>query len=98
MEMTIRKSNEDFAFFSALFIECFIKLVMKEDDTVQEHVAACTTTQRVCTSCNKRYDNLKLKCDAEYEILFFLILDQSIDTRILHISAYCNVLEFLQHI
>ena len=64
MEMTIKKSNKDFTFFRALFIEYLIEMVMKEDDTVQEHVAASTTTQIVCFSCKKRYDSLKFKCDA----------------------------------
>ena len=64
MEMIIKKSNEDFAFFRALFIEYIIEMVMKEDDTVQKHVAASTTTKRVCISCKKRYDILKFKCDA----------------------------------
>ena len=61
--MIIKKSNEYFAFFRALFIECIIEMVMKED-TVQKHVAASTTTKRVCISCKKRYDILKFKCDA----------------------------------
>ena len=53
MEMIIKKSNEDFVFFRALFIEYLIEMVTKEDDTVQKHVTASTTTQRVCISCKK---------------------------------------------
>ena len=64
MEMIIKKSNDNFAFFRDLFIEYLIEMVMKEDDTVQKHVAASTATQRVCISCKKRYDILKFKCDA----------------------------------
>ena len=64
METIIKKSNEDFAFFWALFIEYLIEMVMKEDDTVQKHVTASTTTQTVCISCKKKYDILKFKCDA----------------------------------
>ena len=62
--MIIKKSNEDFAFFWALFSEYIIEMVMKEDDTVQKHVAASTATKRVCISCKKRSDILKFKCDA----------------------------------
>ena len=62
--MIIKKCNEDFAFFRALFIEYLIEMVMKEEDTFQKHVAASTVTQRVCTGCKKRHNILKFKCDA----------------------------------
>lgn len=64
MEMIVKKSNENFAFFCALFIKYLIEMVVKEDDTVWKHVTDSTTTQRVCISCKKIYDILKFKCDA----------------------------------
>ena len=53
MEMIIKKSNDNFAFFRALFIEYLIEMVMKEDDTVQKHVAASTQHKEFALAVKK---------------------------------------------
>ena len=51
--MIIKKSNDNFAFFRALFIEYLIEMVMKEDDTVQKHVTASTQHKEFALAVKK---------------------------------------------
>ena len=65
MNIMIKAKNEEFAYLRALFIEKMRKILMSEDDEVQQHIAKSVQLHRACT--NKDFQatctTIKYKCD-----------------------------------
>ena len=65
MNISIKAKNEEFAYLRALFIEKMRKILMSEDDEVQQHIAKSVQLHRACT--NKDFQatctTIKYKCD-----------------------------------
>ena len=65
MNIIIKVKNEEFAYLRALIIEKMLKIVMSEDDEVQQHIAKYIQLHRTCTNkdCQATYTTIKYKCD-----------------------------------
>ena len=65
MNIMIKAKNEEFAYLRALFIEKMQKIVMSEDDEVQQHIAKSVQLHRTCThkDFQATYTTIKYKCD-----------------------------------
>ena len=65
MNITIKAKNEEFVYIRALCIEKMLKVVMSEDDEVQQLIAKSLQLHRTCTNkdCQATYTTIKYKCD-----------------------------------
>ena len=61
----IKAKKKEFAYLRALFIDKMLKIVMSEDDEVQQHIGKSVLLHRTCTNkdCQAKYTTIKYKRD-----------------------------------
>ena len=65
MNIIIKAKNEEFVYIRALCIAKMLKVVMSEDDEVQQLIAKSSQLHRTCANkdCQATYTTIKYKCD-----------------------------------